>query len=277
MKCRIFPQIVEIGRQTTITGYPMVRLMKNENRFDGRSSDYSLYRPDYPHDLLPVIKLEFNLLESATVADIGSGTGKLARLFLENGNRVYGVEPNAEMREQASKDLSSYRNYVTIEGSAENTGLPDNSVDFVVVGQAFHWFDPMETKKEFKRIMTSSGVVILVWNDRVEKNTGINSAYEEICKKYSKGYHATGSLLSSDELISEFFGDDMRKFAVPNPQKMDLDGFKGRYLSASYSLPSTHSKYGTTMRALQKAFKENSKGGYVTMEHITRVFAGHLE
>lgn len=259
-----------------ITACRMFLPMKDENRFDGRSSNYSLYRPDYPADLLSVIKLEFNMGDESAIADIGSGTGKLARLFLENGNKVFCIEPNREMREAAKKDLSGYPEAVLMDGSAEHTGLPDSSVEFIVVGQAFHWFDLEAAREEFKRILTENGVLILVWNDRVAKSTGINAAYEEICRKYSEGYHSSGSTgLSNDDIVG-FFGHEVRKFSLPNPQEMNLEALKGRYFSAPYAMASSNPKYGKLLKAFDKAFKENKKGKWVRMEHETKVFAGQM-
>src|SRR5256886_12258209 len=81
------------------------------------------------------------LNQQTIIADIGSGTGILSELFLKNGNRVFGIEPNAPMREGGEKFIEQYPKFVSIEGFAEATTLSNNSIDFVVAGQAFHWFD----------------------------------------------------------------------------------------------------------------------------------------
>ena len=74
-------------------------------------------------------------------ADVGSGTGFLSELFLANGNLVLAIEPNLEMRSAGEKYLGNQPKFESIDGTAESTTLPDRSVDFVVAGQAFHWFD----------------------------------------------------------------------------------------------------------------------------------------
>ncbi len=111
-----------------------------KQRFSNRVADYVRYRPGYPAEILPLLKTWTNLRAEHTVADIGSGTGLLSKLFLDFGNRVLGVEPNAEMRAAGEEFLGSYPNFKSIAGSAEATTLPSDSVDFVAAGQAFHWF-----------------------------------------------------------------------------------------------------------------------------------------
>lgn len=250
--------------------------MPIENRFEGKSELYSLHRPDYPVDLIPVLELETGLGKESVIADIGSGTGKLSKIFLDNGNIVNCVEPNEEMRERSKKDLSSYAKARFIEGTAEDTGLPDKSMNFIVVGQAFHWFDLEPTKKEFKRILKDGGSVILVWNERVPRKTGINAAYEKICKKYSKGYHKTGGGTLPSDFDQKFFKPEVRTFTLPNPQEMDLEGLMGRYFSASYSLKKGERGYGVMLKQLKKAFEENKRGDVIVMEQQTRVYIGRL-
>ena len=110
-------------------------------RFSGRAEYYSKYRPNYPVSILQYLERELGLSRNAVVADIGSGTGIFAELLLRNGNRVFGVEPNDDMRTIAESTLSSYENFTSIKGSAEHTTLPAASVDYVTAAQSFHWFD----------------------------------------------------------------------------------------------------------------------------------------
>lgn len=251
--------------------------MENTNRFDGRSSDYSLYRPGYPAELVNVLKWEFGLEKRSTIADVGSGTGKLARLFLEQGNLVYCIEPNDDMRKRAFQDLSPYKNAVIFNGKAEQTGIGNHSIDFITAGQAFHWFDPELARKEFIRILRPQGFVVLVWNDRVPRLSGINKTYEDICRRFSKGYHASGSKAVSKDAVSNFFENDLKEFTIPNPQQLDLDGLKGRYFSASYAIGKDNPEYENLILSLDNAFKVNQEHGLVTLEYETKVFVGKFQ
>ena len=114
----------------------------SKERFSNRVEDYVRYRPGYPREILDVLREGCGLTAESVVVDVGSGTGLLAQLFLENGNIVYGVEPNAAMRDAGEQFLEKYRHFCSVAGSAEATTLPDACADFVVAGQAFHWFEP---------------------------------------------------------------------------------------------------------------------------------------
>src|ERR1700693_2309305 len=137
-----------------------------KNRFSNRVADYLRYRPHYPEGVLDFLRSQSQLSAGHTVADIGSGTGFLSELFLKNGNAVFGVEPNQEMRAAGEEYLAAYPRFRSIDGSAEATTLPDSGVDFVTVGQAFHWFKPAPTHREFTRILRSNGCAGIVWKDR---------------------------------------------------------------------------------------------------------------
>src|SRR4030095_7756801 len=114
-------------------------------------------RPSYPAAIVNLLETECGLTRAAVVADVGSGPGFLTELFLKHGNRVFGVEPNAEMRVAGERLLAKYQSFCSIKATAEATALPDSSIDFIVVGQAFHWFDHDATKLEFRRILKAGG------------------------------------------------------------------------------------------------------------------------
>ncbi len=122
-------------------------------RFSGRVENYARYRPGYPGEVLDLLRQRCGLTEDSEIADVGSGTGALARLFLENGNRVFGVEPNAEMRGAGERLLRRYGRFTSVAARAEDTTLTEGSVDLVTAGQAFHWFDLGPTRREFARIL----------------------------------------------------------------------------------------------------------------------------
>ena len=98
-------------------------------RFSNRVEDYIKYRPGYPSGVIETLARECGLTGNSIIADIGSGTGILCELFLKNGNRVFGVEPNHEMREAGERLLKKYSSFTSVEGTAEATTLPDGSFD----------------------------------------------------------------------------------------------------------------------------------------------------
>ena len=128
--------------------------------------DYVKYRPGYPKAFIDYLYSDVNFSRDSIIADIGSGTGILTTFLLDRGSRVVGVEPNKEMRRTAEILLEEYQKFVSICGTAENTSLTKNSVDFVICAQAFHWFDKSACKKEFQRILKPNGKAVLLWNKR---------------------------------------------------------------------------------------------------------------
>ncbi|MDQ3639747.1 MAG: class I SAM-dependent methyltransferase, partial [Actinomycetota bacterium] len=155
-----------------------------KERFSGRVENYVRYRPGYPQTVLDLLRSECRLTSNSVVADVASGTGLLSELFLENANRVYGVEPNAEMREAGERRLECYDRFTSVAGSAEETPLEAGSVDFVVVGQAFHWFDLDAARAEFVRVLRPGGWVALLWNEMREGATPFMEVYERLIREY---------------------------------------------------------------------------------------------
>jgi len=138
----------------------------SKNRFSSRVEDYIKYRPGYPQEVISLLAAECGLTPDSIISDVGSGTGILSELFLRCGNKVYGVEPNAEMRTAAKRLLKDYVNFQSIDGNAEATTLPKHSVDFVTAAQAFHWFDQPKAHREFASILKPDGWAVLIWNER---------------------------------------------------------------------------------------------------------------
>lgn len=110
-------------------------------RFSDRVAHYVRSRPGYPAEVLDALRDDIGLSPTWGITDVGSGTGISSELFLRNGNPVFAVEPNGAMREAAERLLGNHPHFQSVPGTAEATGLQGDSVDAVVAGQAFHWFD----------------------------------------------------------------------------------------------------------------------------------------
>jgi SAM-dependent methyltransferase len=250
----------------------------SKKRFSSRVADYVRYRPGYPLAILDPLLDECGLTPESVVADIGSGTGLLARLFLDNGNVVYGVEPNAEMRAAGEQSLRGYPKFRGVAASAEATGLPDASVDFVVAGQAFHWFDPRAARKEFARILRSRGWVAVVWNERRVETSALLRAYEALLRKYSTDYAQVSEHYPDDPRMAEFFAPgELRHRAFPNEQIFDFEGLRGRLLSSSYSPPKDHPNHQPMLAELRRIFDAHARNGRVRIEYVTHLYYGPLE
>jgi SAM-dependent methyltransferase len=177
-----------------------------KQRFSNRVADYVRYRPSYPSTLIDLLRDECGLRPDHAVADVGSGTGLLSKLFLENGNRVLGIEPNEEMRRAGEEYLAAYKNFSSVRGSSEATMLADSCVDFITAAQAFHWFEPIATRREFLRILKPSGWVVVIWNDRRISETAFGRAYEDLLVRYGTDYARVKEAYPETHDMEDFFG-----------------------------------------------------------------------
>lgn len=242
------------------------------NRFSDRVENYTKYRPDYPSEVLEFLKREINLTQSWKVADIGAGTGISSKLFLDNGNKVFAIEPNREMLRAAAVYLDSFSNVELIDATAENTTLRDNSVDMVSASQAFHWFDFAKCVKEFRRILVKGGFVTLIWNERVLDENEFLREYEMILEEFGTDYESVRHDKLTKESLESAFESDFTTATFTNSQTLDLDGFKGRAFSASYT-PGTQDKQHEKMRKrLESLFAEFEEKGKIHLLYNTNIF-----
>jgi ubiquinone/menaquinone biosynthesis C-methylase UbiE len=251
--------------------------MNTLNRFSNRVDNYIKYRPGYPPEIIQFLEQEGLLTKEKLIADIGSGTGISALPFLKNENLVYGIEPNKEMRLAAEKLLSEYKNFKSIDATAENTTLADDSIDVIIAGQAFHWFDKAKAKIEFKRILKSSGAVALIWNDRRTDSTPFLRQYEDFIIRFATDYSEVNHKNIDDKIFDIFFGErDYRLKVMDNFQHFDFEGLKGRILSSSYMPDENHKDYNSMLDALHALFNSFQNNGKVTLEYDTKIYFGKL-
>lgn len=255
-------------------------MSNSTQRFSDRVANYVRYRPTYPADIIPALHRETGFTAEHIVADIGSGTGISTEIFLRNGNPVYAVEPNSAMREAAESLLASYPDFHSIAATAEATTLPDQSIDYIVAGQAFHWFDPTATQVEFRRILRSDGWVVLMWNDRKTDTTPFLHAYEALLLEFSTDYTEINhkNITDSHEAkFNHFFRDGhYQTLRFPNYQYFDYEGVKGRLLSSSYAPNESHPRHFPMLAALQRIFDDHQENGQVIFEYDTELFIGRL-
>ena len=245
-------------------------------RFSARVADYVRYRPSYPSALLDLLRAECSLRPGHVIADVGSGTGFLSELFLNNGNRVYGVERNKDMRRAGEEYLASYDGFSSIEGSAEATTLDDASVDFVTAGQSFHWFEPDAARREFVRILKPGGWMVIAWNDRRMEEASFTRGYENILERFGIDYKKVKDSYPEAERIQSFLSTFSQR-DLPNYQILDWDSLRGRLRSSSFSPTEGHPNYAPMMEELRKLFDAYQQDGQVRMDYFTRVYYGHLK
>lgn len=246
-------------------------------RFSTRVENYVKYRPGYPAGVLDTLTSDCGLTQASVIADVGSGTGILSEVFLRNGNTVYGIEPNREMREAAERLLSGYPSFHSRDARAEATTLPGESVDFITAGQAFHWFQPAEARTEFRRILKADGWVVLAWNTRQTDTTPFLRAYEQMLNTYGTDYaevHHRGN--ATDDVIEQFYRSPPQVASFPNSQSFDFEGLRGRLLSSSYTPEPGHPDHEPMLQAIRAIFDAHQENGRVIFEYETSLYYGRL-
>lgn len=247
-----------------------------KQRFSPRVEDYVRYRPGYPATVLDYFRQGLGLAPASVVADVGSGTGLSAEPFLRAGNTVYCVEPNTDMRAAAERSLGRHPGFRSVDGSAEATGLPDGSADFILCAQAFHWFDRAKARAEFARIARPGAWVVLMWNDRRKQGTRFLEGYESLLNRLGTDYRKVDHTnLSADDIIA-FLGSGMRVATFENAQHLDFGALRGRVFSSSYTPLPGEKGYEELVGGLRDLFDRNQRDGRVAIEYDTRVYAGQL-
>lgn len=245
------------------------------SRFSDRVENYVLYRPGYPPEVIEALRAECSLEPSQVIADIASGTGIWTRQLLENGNEVFGVEPNAEMRAAGERLLAGFPKFTSVAGTAEATTLAGESVDFVTAAQAAHWFNRERARREFVRVLKSGGWLVL-WNERVTDSTKFLRDYEQLLLNYGTDYQDVRHEHTTEEVNQFFDPEPFQERVFEMRQEFDYAGIEGRLLSSSYAPGADHPQHAPMLRDLRRIFNACSVGGRAAFDYKTRLYFGRL-
>jgi SAM-dependent methyltransferase len=248
-----------------------------KTRFSNRVADYVKARPRYPQTVIPILAEKIGLQPSWTIADVGSGTGISAELFLAHGNTVYAIEPNADMRAAAEGLLGSNPNFHSTAGEATATTLAEGSVDLIVAAQAYHWFHGPAFAAEARRIAGPGAWFVAVWNHRAADLAPFQADYEALLQRFGTDYDQTraGWAHSPADFTREF-GTPFEVATTPNHQMLDWDGLVSRLLSSSYAPTPDHPKHAPMLTTLREIFDTYQHGGQVRMDYTTEIFYGRV-
>lgn len=247
----------------------------NTSLFNGRVQNYIKYRPTYPSTLIDFLTQHCGVSSESTVADIGSGTGFLTEMLLKNGNTVFAVEPNAEMRSAAEQLLGGYPKFRSVAAGAEATTIRSKSMDAVTAAQSFHWFDHSAAKLEFIRILKPRGWVALIWN-KARVDSTFEKEYDEFWRIDLRGAHEARD--GYEALIKPFFeeGHYQRAVLMGVSQVMNRVEFIGRILSISAAIQPNETGYEAFLKKVEDIFHRNQANGNVTLNYDIEIYFGQL-
>jgi len=243
-------------------------------RFSNRVADYVKSRPGYPPAVIDVLRERIGFDATKIVADVGAGTGISTALFLAAGNRVFAVEPNAPMRNAAVAALGSDPNFVAIDGTAEATTLPANSVDLIVAAQAFHWFDRPKFAAEARRIGRRGAHLLLLWNERLAVGSPFLEAYEQLLRDISADYTRVDHRNLTEAQIADVFAGAPQLIELPNEQVLNWDLLQSRALSSSYVPPPGDPRHERFVARLRDVFDRTAEDQRVVMSYRTQMHLG---
>ncbi|MFK2876774.1 class I SAM-dependent methyltransferase [Rhodanobacter hydrolyticus] len=252
--------------------------LHSTERFSDRVADYVRYRPDYPTAMLDWLHREQGVTPAWKVADVGAGTGISCKLFLDGGHDVTAVEPNAAMRDAALAWLGGNLRFRAVDGTSDATHLPDGSIDLVTVAQAFHWFDPASTRREFARILRPGGLAAIFWNSRRLTGTPFLEGYEALLQRYGTDYTSVAERYADDDSMRAWFGAGWRgTVRFEHKQSLDFDALRGRLMSSSYAPKEGHPQHVPMIAALRELFEHCQQDGRISFDYDTRIIVGTLQ
>lgn len=242
----------------------------NEDKFSGKAEIYDKYRPSYPSALTDWLYIK---TRAQTVADIGAGTGKFTELLLDKPWKVTAVEPNRDMLVRLQRNVPQVK---AIEAPAENTGIPDHTIDLVTAATAFHWFDEDKFREECKRILTEGGRVALIFNQKITDD--VVRERDEISRIYCgyKGHAGKRSHEEGDAFLRNEYFTEVEYAEFEHSVSYDEDGFVGNTLSRSYALKPGDVGYEGYVWELRQLFKKLGSFGYVELKYKTTCYLGRF-
>ena len=239
--------------------------------FDNKAQAYLNYRPSYPAEIIDLI---FSHNSTPVIADIGSGTGKFTQHLLPYAQTVYAVEPNKQMRKTAEDLLKNYQNYISVASSAENTTLPDYSVDIITVAEAYHWFDNEMAKNEFQRILKPGGYVFILWNEF--GGDEYDEEMQQISNQYKRSFEKV-NFSHEDRAINLFGLNKYEKIRVDNSIFQTCEEFCGGWSSASYIPERGTKEYKAFLEQAMELFEKYAENGMLKSTITTACFYGKLK
>jgi SAM-dependent methyltransferase len=241
--------------------------------YTDKVSAYARYRWEYAPDAVDAFALRCGLSHEWVVADIGSGTGMVARHLVNRVRTLYAVEPNPAMRQVATASLGAHASYREVGASFDNTTLADASVDLIAVGRALHWFPAESTRNEFRRILRPGGWLAVLSVPVTDRR--LLAAIRTV-EREEYGWDLSRARFTPETVSSSFyFGQDpVQTVTHPGLVRETFDMLLGRVSSQLATPEPGHPLRPTFERALRDVFDRYAIDGVLTVPIATEIEFG---
>lgn len=246
--------------------------MDTSHVFSSKAERYTKYRWKYAPLSIQTIFEMTRITKESRVADIGAGTGILTKEFAGKVRQIVAVEPNAEMRRVAARELKPYPNCQVIAGQAEATALADHQIDLICVAQALHWFEPQATRQEFLRIVNPGGWLAIL------RNYGTDHELNEALEKAYPAENDTVALMIGKSQPSSFYYGDGKYLKQDFPFTLHAawEEFIGALSTASSAPDEGSPLYGDFERSARRVFDEFSLDQFIELHGVTELYLGQI-
>lgn len=252
-------------------------MYKNFGNFCGKSHIYAKYRPQYSKEYITFLRETLRLSRDSIVADVGAGTGIHTKIIAEITDKIFAVEPDEEMLQECQVQLENKHKVKMVQRTAEDTGLPNASVDYITVAQAFHLFNREKSLNEFKRVLRPSGILVLLWNSKEHDNKLFydnEAVIKKYCPCYCREVHARSFYEDSFKDCFTPISYTFTRFHQDSTEFLDKQTFIMRTLSASYAITATDKNYDAMIEELGMVFERHATNGVVEVPQSTIIYSG---
>lgn len=232
------------------------------------ADDYAKHRVGFPDAFFDRVYADGFVKPGASLLDLGTGTGTLARGFALRGCRVTGLDPSVQMLEQAkATDKQAGVEVAYHIAKAEETGMPDASFDVVTAGQCWHWFDRPKAAQEVKRILKPGGTIIIAHFDWLPLTGNVVELTEQLIIKYNPAWNFGGRAGMYPQWLRDL-GEagfaDIRSFSFDMDMPYSIEAWRGRIRASAgvgASLPVEDvARFDAELKQRLEAWNQSSAG-----------------
>ena len=249
--------------------------MDPTQRFSVKSQVYARYRQDFAPEAIAALVTATGLPCTASVLDVGAGTGILTRHLLEHFGCVYALEPNLEMRLMAQNGLGAFCGFHCLAAQAEEIPLPNRSVDLITAGRVLHWLQPKPTRTEFRRIAKPEAWLAVVRLNMLDEPF-LEAMRTLRVPEYGFRPREEATLPGNVDVEFYFAGGTCKTFSFQHTHQQNFESFLGGLQSGSYAPDEDHPCYEDFRQAAERIFDTLSTNGILTTQLATEICLGQI-